>query len=164
MNENRLNLYTFIMAACMALIAMMLLVSCDPIKKAIKRQERLDAAISDYLQRNPPRADTIYLPGDTIYHSDTLVYENIYVDTVRINDTVYLVKERLKKIVQKVVIRDTILHKISDCAEYQKIKDDNALMRDKLDKSKQRIHQLSLGILGIIGIMVLLLTAMAYRR
>lgn len=164
MTERKLDLYTLLMALAASIFVMLVLMSCDPIKRAMKRQERLDAAISEYLQKNPPKTDTIYLPGDTIYHTDTLVYENIYVDTIRFNDTVYIVKERLRKIVQKTVIRDTVLHRVSDCAQYQAIKNENVLMRDKLDKSKDRVRQLYWGIFGILGIMILLLTAMAYRR
>lgn len=161
MTERRLSVYTFITALFASLLVIMLLASCDPLKRAVKRQESLDKAVADYLRRNPPRTDTLYMPGDTIYHTDTLVYENIYIDTVRINDTVYIVKERLRKIIEKVVIRDTVLHKVNDC---QALRDDNMLITDKLNKSKERIKQLSYGILGLLGIMILLLTAAAYNR
>lgn len=164
MTEKRLGIYTFLVALLGAIAIMMVLASCDPIKRAMKRQDRLNAAINDYLRKNPPRTDTVFMPGDTIYHTDTLVYENIYVDTIRINDTVYIVKERVRSIKQRLTIRDTVLQRVTDCPEFHSLRQENVTMHDKLDKAKKRIKDLSIGIWAIIGMMVLLLTGMALRK
>lgn len=164
MTDKRLDLYTIIVCLAGAILIAMLLVSCDPIKRSMKRQERLNAAIADYIRRNPPKSDTVYIPGDTIYHTDTLVYENIYVDTIRINDTVYIVKERVRTLKERVIIRDTMLQRVTDCPDFDAIRQENATMHDKLDKAKKRAKELSMGIWAVIVMMVLLITGMALRK
>ena len=126
------------MRVCCVLLCVILLSGCDPIKRTERRQKRLDAAVSDYLRRNPPRADTMYLPGDTIYHTDTIVNENIYVDTVRVNDTVYITKVNWREYLTTAYVRDTIIRKVSDCAEYTHFRDESMVMQDRWQRERRR--------------------------
>lgn len=135
-----------------------MLASCDPIKRAMKRQERLDAAVSEYLRRNPPRADTLYLPGDTIYHTDTIVNENIYVDTVWLNDTVFITRTKWKEYLTTAYVRDTIIRKISDCAEYTHLRDQNAIIEDRYKREKQRGKAYMWSLFALICVIVAYLT------
>ena len=135
-----------------------MLASCDPIKRAMKRQERLDAAVSEYLRRNPPKADTLYLPGDTIYHTDTIVNENIYVDTVWQNDTVFITKTKWKEYITTAYVRDTIIRKVSDCAEYTHLRDQNAIIEDRYKREKQRGKAYMWAMFALICVIVAYLT------
>ena len=135
-----------------------MLASCDPIKRAMKRQERLDAAVSEYLRRNPPKADTLYLPGDTIYHTDTIVNENIYVDTVWLNDTVFITKTKWKEYLTTAYVRDTIIRKVSDCAEYTHLRDQNAILDDRYKSEKQRGKAYMWAMFALICVIVAYLT------
>jgi hypothetical protein len=124
----------------------------------MRRQQRLDAAVSEYLRRNPPRVDTMYLPGDTIYHTDTIVNENIYVDTVRLNDTVYITKVNWREYLTTAYVRDTIIRKVSDCAEYTHLRDQNIVLQDRYDRERKRsksymwaVFALALVIIGSIS-------------
>lgn len=137
---------------------LLLLSGCDPIKRAMKRQERLDAAVSEYLRRNPPRADTLYLPGDTIYHTDTIVNENIYVDTVWLNDTVFITKTKWREYLTTAYVRDTIIRKISDCAEYTHLRDQNAILDDRYQREKQRGKAYMWAMFALICVIVAYLT------
>lgn len=97
-----------------ALLLLFGLAGCDPVKRAMKKKQQLDAAIRDYLRDNPQPADTFYVRGDTLYHTDTLVNENIYVDTVRVKDTIYVTTVNWKEILRTAYITDTIVQKIVD--------------------------------------------------
>lgn len=147
---------TMVKALYLAIAAsfLLLLSGCDPIKRAMKRQERLDAAVSEYLRRNPPRADTLYLPGDTIYHTDTIVNENIYVDTVWLNDTVFITKTKWKEYLTTAYVRDTIIRKISDCAEYTHLRDQNAILEDRYQREKQRSKGYMWGLYALVAICI----------
>lgn len=135
-----------------------MLASCDPIKRAMKRQERLDAAVSEYLRRNPPKADTLYLPGDTIYHTDTIVNENIYVDTVWLNDTVFITKTKWREYLTTAYVRDTIIRKVSDCTEYTHLRDQNAILDDRYQREKQRGKAYMWAMFALICVIVAYLT------
>ena len=137
-----------------------MLASCDPIKRAMKRQERLDAAVSEYLRRNPPKADTMYLPGDTIYHTDTIVNENIYVDTLWVNDTVFITRTKWREYLTTAYVRDTIVQKVSDCAEYQHLRDQNIIMADRLTAAKKRGNGYFYALWGLV---LLLIGYIAFR-
>ncbi len=145
-----------IRAFCLFVAALFLLLlsSCDPIKRAMKRQERLDAAVSEYLRRNPPRADTLYLPGDTIYHTDTIVNENIYVDTVWLNDTVFITKTKWREYLTTAYVRDTIIQKVSDCLEYAQYRDKNIILEDRYSAAKRKANGYMWALFGLISVVI----------
>lgn len=142
---------------------LLLLSGCDPIKRAMKRQERLDAAVSEYLRRNPPKADTLYLPGDTIYHTDTIVNENIYVDTVWLNDTVFITKTKWREYLTTAYVRDTIIRKVSDCAEYTHLRDQNAILDDRYQREKKRSKGYMWGLYALVAICIVYLSMKILR-
>lgn len=98
------------------IIAILALHSCDPVKRSLKKKEVIDAAIADYVARNPPKSDTVYLPGVERVRYDTIVNENIYVDTIRIRDTVYIRKVRYQDIIKTVMKTDTMYRVLVDDA------------------------------------------------
>lgn len=94
-------------------LVLLLLAGCDPVKRSIKRQERIDRLVADYLARNPVRADTVYIAGETVYRSDTIVNENIYVDTTRILDTVYVHQVKYRDLLKTFLRTDTVIYTIN---------------------------------------------------
>ena len=147
-----------------ALLCVLVLSGCDPLRRAMKRQERLDAAVSEYLRRNPPRVDTMYLPGDTIYHTDTIVNENIYVDTVRVNDTVYITKVNWREYLTTAYVRDTIIRKVSDCAEYIHLRDQNIVLQDRYDRERKRSKSYMWAVFALAAVIVGTITFKIVRR
>ena len=152
------------MRISLALLCVMMLLGCDPIKRAMRRQQRLDAAVSDYLRRNPPKVDTMYLPGDTIYHTDTIVNENIYVDTVRVNDTVYITKMNWREYLTTAYVRDTIIRKVSDCAEYSHLRDQNIILQDRYDRERKRSKSYMWAVFALAAVIVGTITFKIVRR
>jgi len=100
----------------LAIIVLLGLWSCDPVKRSLKKKEAIDAAIADYVVRNPPKSDTVYLPGVERVRYDTIVNENIYVDTIRVQDTVYIRKVRYQDIVKSIMKTDTMYRVLVDDA------------------------------------------------
>ena len=99
-----------------SIIAIFGLFSCDTVQKSLRKKEAIDAAIADYVARNPPKSDTVYLPGVERVRYDTIVNENIYVDTIRIRDTVYIRKVRYQDIVKTIMKTDTMYRVLVDDA------------------------------------------------
>ena len=87
---------------------------CNPVKRAMKKKAQVDAALRDYLRDHQVPADTIYVRGDTLIRYDTVVNENIYIDTVRVADTIYITKVNWRDVLRTVSITDTIVTRIVD--------------------------------------------------
>jgi hypothetical protein len=130
------------------------LASCDPIKRAAKRQKAFDEALAQYLRDNPIPADTFYLPGQEIHHWDTIVNENIYIDTVHSNDTTYLTKTRWIDVIKTTKVLDTIWIRSFDQSALNRANDQVLVSRSKLDESKKLNRGLGIGI-GILGILLI---------
>jgi hypothetical protein len=130
------------------------LASCDPIKRAAKRQKAFDEALAQYLRDNPIPADTFYLPGQEIHHWDTIVNENIYIDTVHSNDTTYLTKTMWIDVIKTTKVLDTIWIRSFDQSALNRANDQVLVSRSKLDESKKLNRGLAIGI-GILGILLI---------
>jgi hypothetical protein len=130
------------------------LASCDPIKRAAKRQKAFDEALAQYLRDNPIPADTFYLPGQEIHHWDTIVNENIYIDTVHSNGTTYLTKTRWIDVIKTTKVLDTIWIRSFDQSALNRANDQVLVSRSKLDESKKLNRGLGIGI-GILGILLI---------
>ena len=130
------------------------LTSCDPIKRAAKRQKAFDEALAQYLRDNPIPADTFYLPGQEIHHWDTIVNENIYVDTVRSNDTTWLTRTKWIDVVRTTKVLDTIWIRSFDQSALNRANDQVLVSKAKLDESKKLVRGLGVGI-GILSILLI---------
>lgn len=146
-----------------ALFCLLGLFSCDPVKRAIKRQEKVDAIIADYLSRNPPRGDTLYISGDTVYHTDTIVNENIYIDTVKVNDTIYVHQTRWRDIIQTVRVVDTIIHRINLDHTNKAISKENAVLKDKLDSVVAKKNQFLIALIIVSSLFFLYIAYLLFK-
>jgi hypothetical protein len=102
------------MRLLLTLLALVLLCSCDPVKRSLRKKAEIDAAISQWVMDNPRPSDTVYLPGVERVRYDTIVNENIYVDTIRIKDTIYIRKTRWQDIIKTIQVTDTMYQVLSD--------------------------------------------------
>ena len=97
------------MRLLLTFICLVLLWSCDPVKRSLRKKAEIDAAIAQWVLDNPRPSDTMYLPGVERVRYDTIVNENIYIDTIRIKDTVYIRKTRWQDIIKTIQVTDTIV-------------------------------------------------------
>jgi len=58
------------------LIIILLFASCNPVKKVLKSQEATEEVVREYVKANPPKNDTLFIPGEVI-HRDTTIYDSI---------------------------------------------------------------------------------------
>lgn len=133
----------------LAIIVLLGLWSCDPVKRSLKKKETIDAAIADYVARNPPKSDTVYLPGVERVRFDTIVNENIYVDTIRVQDTVYIRKVMYQDIVKTIMKTDTILQVLVDDAGA-------LLLRKQLDRQTGELDAKSRNAKGLLVAVIIL--------
>lgn len=98
----------------LTLLGLVLLWSCDPVKRSLRKKAVIDAAIAKWVLDHPVPSDTVYLPGVERVRYDTIVNENIYVDTIRVMDTVFIRKTRWHEIVKTIQVTDTMYQVVSD--------------------------------------------------
>lgn len=110
------------MRTVFVLSCLVLLWSCDPVKRSLRKKAEIDAAIAQWVLANPQPSDTVYLPGVERVRYDTIVNENIYVDTIRIRDTVYIRKTRWQEITKTIQVTDTMYKVVSDHGAAQLLK------------------------------------------
>ena len=144
----------------LAIIVLLGLWSCDPVKRSLKKKEAIDAAIADYVARNPPKSDTVYLPGVERVRFDTIVNENIYVDTIRVQDTVYIRKVRYQDIIKTVMKTDTMYRVLVDDAGA-------LLLKRQLDRTSGELDVKSRNAKGLLVAVIILsaclITAVSIR-
>ena len=142
------------------IIAILGLWSCDPVKRSLKKKEGIDAAIAEYVARNPPKSDTVYLPGVERIRYDTIVNENIYVDTIRVQDTVYIRKVRYQDIVKTIMKTDTMYRVMVDDAGAMLLKRQLDRQTGELNAKKRNSKAL---LIAVILLSASLLTAVLIR-
>ena len=143
-----------------SIIAIFGLFACNTVQKSLKKKEAIDAAIADYVARNPPRSDTVYLPGVERIRYDTIVNENIYVDTIRVQDTVYIRKVRDQDIIKTVMKTDTMYRVLVDDAGALLLKRQLDRTSGELDAKSRNAKGL---LVAVIILSVALITAVAIR-
>lgn len=142
------------------IIAILTLHSCDPVKRSLKKKDAIDAAIAEYVARNPPKSDTVYLPGVERIRYDTIVNENIYVDTIRINDTVFIRKVRYQDIIKTIMKTDTMFRVLVDDAGALLLKRQLDRTSGELDAKKRNSKGL---LVAVIILSACLVAAVAIR-
>lgn len=96
------------------LIALVIVVACNPVKKALREKQQIDAAIAEWILNNPPPIDTLYVPGDTLTIYDTTVHIYYETDTIRFKDTIRITKTKWREVTKEVRIVDTVKLKYVD--------------------------------------------------
>ena len=147
------------MRLLLTLLALVLLCSCDPVKRSLRKKAEIDAAIAKWVLDNPRPSDTVYLPGVERVRYDTIVNENIYIDTIRIKDTIYIRKTRWQDIIKTVQVTDTMYQVLSDHGAAQHLRSvleqKNAELSVKAAANKSLIWAivvLSLCLIFMVGI------------
>ena len=143
-----------------SIIAIFGLFSCDTVQKSLRKKEAIDAAIADYVARNPPKSDTVYLPGVERVRYDTIVNENIYVDTIRVRDTVYIRKVMYQDIIKTVMKTDTMYRVLVDDAGAILLKRQLDRTSGELDAKKRNSKGL---LVAVIILSACLVAAVAIR-
>ena len=93
----------------MRYLPLLLLLSCNPVKRAMKQKEVIDQAVADYVLNNPIPFSVILVKGDTVVLKDTTWLPYLVWDTLVRNDTVYLTKVKTQVVREVVRVTDTLI-------------------------------------------------------
>ena len=88
---------------------LLLLLSCNPVKRAMKQKEVIDQAVADYVLNNPVPFSELLVKGDTLVVMDTTYLPYLVWDTIVEKDTVKVVQVKTKLIREVQTVRDTIV-------------------------------------------------------
>jgi hypothetical protein len=98
-----------------AVVLLLFLASCDPVKRVMGDPKKKDRARSQFLDEGICRPDTFLLVvTDTMETVDTVEHLYLSTDTIHTKDTVYIVRTRWRDILKTITIRDTIVRQIED--------------------------------------------------
>ena len=97
------------MKPLLGILALALLIGCNPVKRAMKRKAEIDKAIAEYVLENPVPYSEIVKPGDTILLTDTMYLPLVLFDTLRVKDTIKIKMERWKQITNTLLKTDTLI-------------------------------------------------------
>jgi hypothetical protein len=103
------------MRPLLAFLALLLISSCDPVKRVMGDPKKKAKARSQFLDEGICRPDTFLLViTDTLETTDTVEHLYLSTDTIHSKDTVYIVRTRWRDILKTITIRDTIVRQIED--------------------------------------------------
>lgn len=88
---------------------LLLLFSCNPVKRAMEQKELIDRAVADYVLNNPVPFSELFVKGDTVTLRDTTYLPYLVWDTIIEKDTVRLVQVKTKVVREVQTVRDTII-------------------------------------------------------
>lgn len=88
---------------------LLLLLSCNPVKRAMKQKEVIDQAVADYVLNNPVPFSELLVKGDTVVVRDTTWLPYLVWDTIVEKDTVRVVQVKTKVVREVQTVRDTII-------------------------------------------------------
>lgn len=141
--------YIIIASVCL------LYLSCNPVKRALKQKEQIDAAIAAWVLDNPMPLDTLIVPGDTVITYDTVQTFTWTYDTIVIMDTVRVIKTKFRDVIKEIRIMDTVKLTFQDMKLVNTLQRDNDVMKGQMQEmrreSKTKIWWLS-GLAAALGI------------
>ena len=107
------------------LAILLLLASCDPVRRMQRNEERKQKLITQLMQEGICAGDTIVqIIRDTTIRVDTIGEIFIYSDTSIVLDTVFIKQLRSKDILRTITRSDTIVKTVTDVAGMMAVKDE----------------------------------------
>lgn len=49
-----------------------LLFGCNPVKQVLKSKEKTETVVREYVKDNPPKNDTLFIPGEVVFRDTTI--------------------------------------------------------------------------------------------
>lgn len=109
--KNRLDVneaIKWIIIAILAILFYFATTGCNPVKKVLKSEEKMQQVVVEYRKKHPAKNDTFYIPGDTITNSYTVVDSIPLPYPVNHKYTERYYTDRIIKDTVKVIDRDLI--------------------------------------------------------
>ena len=154
--------------AFLILLGVLLLFSCNPVKRVMKDKSLFDQVAEEVIKRGYCSNDTIIVSkSDTTITIDSLV--TIQIDSIiHRDDTVYFWANKIYNYKEKVFIRDTIKQVVKDSSLINKLNQINAnqkqeIVKLKLDKKNLRV-MLGAAFLSLAFAIIGLYFAIKYKK
>lgn len=117
----------------------LLLVSCNPVKRVLRDQEKLEEVAKVVVKGGWCANDTTFITkSDTLIELDTLVRIDTETITEILNDTVYVTNWRTRDILKSTTIHDTIKSFILDNARIKLLQADSAALTINMNEYKRK--------------------------
>jgi hypothetical protein len=116
-----------------------LLLSCNPVKRVLRDQEKLEEVAKVVVKGGWCANDTTFITkSDTLIELDTLVRIDTETITEIVNDTVYVTNWKTRDILKSTTIHDTIKSFILDNASIKLLQADSAALTIKMNEYKRK--------------------------
>jgi hypothetical protein len=117
----------------------LLLVSCNPVKRVLRDQEKLEEVAKVVVKGGWCANDTTFITkSDTLIELDTLVRIDTETITEIVNDTVYVTNWKTRDILKSTTIHDTIKSFILDNARIKLLQADSAALTINMNEYKRK--------------------------
>ncbi len=121
------------------LLLFLLLVSCNPVKRVLRDQEKLEEVAKVVVKGGWCANDTTFITkSDTLIELDTLVRIDTETITEILNDTVYVTNWKTRDILKSTTIHDTIKSFILDNARIKLLQADSAALTINMNEYKRK--------------------------
>jgi hypothetical protein len=156
----KIDVPRLLLIAIALLLLFLWVTSCNPVKRVLNNQERLEEVAKVVVKGGWCANDTTFVvKSDTIVDVDTLVRIDTLTDTYVLNDTTYITKWKTREITKSITIHDTIKSFIVDNARVRLLQADSTrlinLANDYKSKADSRLNWL-LSLLVIIALFIYL--------
>ena len=143
------------------IILVLLLLACNPAKKALQQKALIDKAIAEHVLNNPVPYSELLIAGDTTVIRDTSWVPYVLFDTLYLNDTVKITIDRWRDIFNTIIKTDTFIRTVNNDAAIRRLMDERAAMQQRLDSSEQKAKNylwwlIALAIAVVISVLALL--------
>jgi hypothetical protein len=153
---------------CAAVIAALLLIlsSCNPVKKVLRSPEKTLQVVDFYLQKYPLISDTAFirLPGDTLITSTTDTLLDIKNDTL-IRDTTYYITKTFTKYRVDTLVRTIVDRKLQTELQNQnmRLKIQNEELEKRLSDEKKKAKSWFWWFVGACAVIAAYLGVKGYK-
>ncbi len=123
----------------------MLLLACNPAKRAVQQKAIIDKAIAE----------------DTTIIRDTSWVPYVLFDTLYLNDTVKITIEKWREITQTLLKTDTFIRTVSNDQALRALMEDRAKVQQRLDSAEQKAKNylwwlIALAVAVVVSILALI--------
>jgi len=137
------------------LLLLIVLFSCNPVKQVLRDEDKLQQVARVIVNGGWCLNDTIYITkSDTLVKVDTFLNVEVYTDTQKVNEYVYVTQWKTKNIVKSVTIRDTLKSYIVDNTHVKSLQADSTTLAIKMNLWK---HKANIRLSWLISLLIIAL-------
>ena len=135
------------------LLFILFIISCNPVKQVLRDEDKLQQVARVIVNGGWCANDTTFITkSDTLVKVDTFLNVEVYTDTQKVNEFVYITKWKTKNIVKSITIRDTLKSYIVDNARIKLLQADSTRLTIKMNEYK---HKANIRLSWLISLLII---------